>query len=83
MDIINDEFYNVLDWFRKIRNKAAHQPIFEVTNEELSKVKLNNIKIDLSNFTELCTNLIFILINDNLDVLGPDIAPTLADWNKK
>jgi hypothetical protein len=83
LDVINDEFYKVLDWFRKVRNKAAHEPLFAVTNEDLSEVKLNNIKIDLSNFTELCTNLILILINDNLNVLGPDIAPTLADWGEK
>jgi hypothetical protein len=83
LNIISDEFYQVLDWFRKIRNKAAHQPLFEITNNELSQVRLNKNKVEISSFTDLCVYLILVIINDKLDVLGPKIAPTLSDWNEK
>ena len=30
MGVISDKQYSVYDWFRKLRNKAAHRPIFHV-----------------------------------------------------
>ena len=31
--IIDDNLYKVFNWFRKLRNRAAHQPIFKVNKE--------------------------------------------------
>jgi hypothetical protein len=33
--IITDTEYKTLDWYRGIRNRAAHEPIFEITTADL------------------------------------------------
>ena len=34
LKILDKDLYKILDWFRKIRNKAAHDPFFSLDNNE-------------------------------------------------
>jgi hypothetical protein len=80
LEIISDKEYEVLNWFRKLRNKAAHEALFQITYKDLSQINLDNKKVDVSDFTKLCNYLILNMINHRMDVLGPDIAPTMGSW---
>ena len=32
--LIEDDLFQILDWFRRLRNKAAHEPVFEIIPAE-------------------------------------------------
>ena len=79
--VISDEEFKVLDWFRKMRNRAAHEAIFKMTNNDLAKIRCEGKKVHIENFTKLCNMLIFDLINNKIDILGPQIMPSLGPWS--
>jgi hypothetical protein len=35
LDLIDDRLFKILDWFRKLRNRAAHEPFFQVEPVDL------------------------------------------------
>lgn len=74
--IISDDLYKIFDWFRKIRNKAAHDPFFEITKSDLSILK-NKKYHNPSNFYELCNDLLSGFWNTHLKTFGPIFAPNL------
>lgn len=79
--VLNDDDYKAYDWFRKIRNKAAHEPLFKLTNDHLKVVKIGK-SIDVENFDELCAALILRLWNDNMQILGPLFVPTILSFRE-
>lgn len=46
ISVISDQEYKVLDWFRKMRNRAAHEALFKLTNNDLAKVSYKITKED-------------------------------------
>ena len=42
MGLLTDFRYKSLDWFRKLRNKAAHEPLFQVSLKEIAE-QFNNV----------------------------------------
>jgi hypothetical protein len=72
--IIDDQRYKVFDWFRKLRNKAAHQPIFRVTKNELSVIADKKYH-DPEKLYEICVDLIGGLWNQHIPIFGPLFAP--------
>jgi hypothetical protein len=71
---IDDNFFRVLDWFRKLRNRAAHEPLFEITEKDLLFVKQCGAK----SFSEFCVDLVTGFWNSELDTLGPVFAPNIV-----
>jgi len=80
LGIIEDSQYKVFDWFRKLRNKAAHQPIFQVTKNELKNISPEKYK-EIDNFYELCIELIGGFWNQHIPIFGPKFAPGLGGEN--
>ena len=76
LGIISDDLYRNFDWFRKIRNKAAHEPFFEITKNDMSALQ-NKKYHNPDMFYEFCNLLISGFWNDHLDVFGPVFAPTI------
>lgn len=76
MDIINDSDFKVLEWFRKLRNRAAHEPIFTLTDKDLSILIQEKYK-RVENFHDLCFALTHILWDKNKDFLYPLFFPNL------
>ncbi|MBV9959742.1 MAG: hypothetical protein JO360_15060 [Acidobacteria bacterium] len=74
--VLPDDLYRIFDWFRKLRNRAAHEPIFSVTKSDLSILK-NKKYHDPENLYEFCTVLIGGFWNEHLDILGPVFAPRI------
>ena len=64
----------MFDWFRKLRNKAAHQPVFHVTKNELSVLKDEKHK-DPTQFYDLCIELIGGFWNQHIPIFGSKFAP--------
>ena len=51
LGLLPDGFYRILDWFRRIRNRAAHEPFFELTRTELDLMKKYRGEFQLGEFT--------------------------------
>ena len=80
LNVLNDDDYAIYDWFRKLRNRAAHDPLFKLTENDLQRIKPNKFsKID--NFHKICIDLALRLWNRHKDVLAPEFAPTLTKLN--
>lgn len=77
---ISDKSYRNLDLFRKLRNKAAHEPFFSI-----KKDSLNNFSIDEYEMADglyvLCTYLISDIWDENRDVFTPIFAPIATQTN--
>ncbi|MCB1243829.1 MAG: hypothetical protein AB7I98_04510 [Verrucomicrobiales bacterium] len=71
--VIHDQWYKFLDWFRKLRNRAAHDAIFEVTPKDLAH--LHSSVQSPSNFYPLCLMLVRQFWDEFEDVLAPYLAP--------
>lgn len=78
LSIITDEEFKVLNWFRKMRNRAAHEALFKITDQDIKNVKISGNKIQLDSFTYLCTTLILTIVNGKFDILGKHIVPKLV-----
>jgi len=76
--IIDDNLYKVFNWFRKLRNRAAHQPIFQVIEDDLKNISPEKYK-NPSNFYNLCMGeLIGGFWNQHIPIFGPIFAPGLG-----
>ncbi|ELE6591612.1 hypothetical protein NDJ14_16980 [Vibrio alginolyticus] len=80
--IISDDDYKVFEWFRKLRNKSAHLPVFEVTKNELKQLSDQQYH-DPANFYNLCTIFIGGFWNGHIEVFGPVFAPGATGNTKK
>ena len=79
LNVLDDAQYKTFDWFRRLRNKAAHQPIFAVTKSDLSAVVPDEYK-DPNNFYKLCVDIIIGFWNQHIPIFGPKYAPgTVGD----
>lgn len=74
---LSDEEYALYNWFRKLRNKAAHEPIFKITENELKGISTIEYR-DINKFQSLCADLMLRLWNKNADILVPIFIPTLV-----
>lgn len=80
LEIIDDDEYLVFDWFRKLRNDAAHKPIFTVTTETVKNLNPEQFR-NPANFYELCVYLIGGLWNKHISVFGPKFALGATEAN--
>jgi len=87
--LLDDCLYKILDWFRKLRNRAAHEPFFQLKEKDLdfaNKSMDRFIPIDklnpINDLHKFCMLLVGTIWNNNLDVLLPVFAPTLRNKNK-
>jgi hypothetical protein len=78
--VLSDDDYKVYDAFRKLRNKAAHEPLFNLTTAELKR--LDSKVLDVGKFASVCEELMLRLWNNNKDLLIPVFIPTLLEPRK-
>jgi hypothetical protein len=74
---IDDREFQRLEWFRKLRNRAAHDPLFQVSPADLNE--LNERYRDPSRLNELCTHLVIGFWNAHVDDLLPRFASSLNE----
>ena len=75
-EIMDDRLYEILNWFRKIRNKAAHDIFFDLTENEYEFAKKSVDRLmpgvpdyKIKSFHHFCTLLAGTVWNGNLDVI--------------
>ena len=80
LGIIEDNQYKVFDWFRKLRNKAAHQPIFYVTKNDLKNLSPKKFR-DPKNFYNFCFEFMGGFWNQHIPIFRTKFAPGLGGEN--
>ncbi len=75
LGIVSDQNYRLLDWLRKLRNRAAHDPLFELREEDFQAVRITDLNDPLKDFYQYCVVLLGSFWNAHLDVFGPLFAP--------
>jgi hypothetical protein len=72
-----DAQYRLFDWFRKLRNDAAHNPFFEISESTLQQLSNEEFKRP-EKFYDFCVILIGGFWSDHLDIFGPVFAPMIT-----
>ncbi len=69
LGLLSDRQFTLYDWFRKLRNRAAHDALFEVSASDLSRFdeKFRNP----SALPKICDILVLGFWNMNVEVLAP------------
>jgi len=80
LDIIDADEYKIFDWFRKLRNKAAHEPIFYVKKQDLCHFSNEEHK-DPSKFYNLCIYIIGSFWNRHVSTFAPIFAKAIHQNN--
>jgi hypothetical protein len=75
LQVIDDEQFRALTWFRKLRNRAVHEPQFEIRSGDLEIFKRTNFAD--SEFHVQCIVVVMILWNQNLEVFSRRFFPTI------
>ena len=71
--VISDEWFRFLDWFRKLRNRAAHDAIFTLSHQDLAH--LHTSVRSPSEFYALCLMFMRQFWDEHRAVLAPVRAP--------
>ncbi len=81
LGVLTDREYEVYDWFRRLRNRAAHDPFFVVGKGDFGH--LAEGFRDPSKLWELCIDLVGGLWNQNIPALLPRFLPAVAAQQKE
>ncbi|MBA4197184.1 MAG: hypothetical protein C0459_06470 [Chitinophaga sp.] len=79
---LTDQDYILYTWFRKLRNKAAHEPLFNLTIADFDPTIKEEYR-SIDKFYSVCEDLMLRLWNKNKDILVPVFVPTLAAKKEK
>ncbi len=74
LDLIDEESFKKLSWFRKLRNDAAHEAVFSVTPDNLQMFAGTKFA-DVSHFPLLCMEIFMSLWNDYPDLFSSKFSP--------
>ncbi len=92
LSLISDKLFRSLDDFRKLRNKAAHDAIFKVSEKDLQNI-CTHIQIDLKQRSRVnapqsvfdnpvrmtCLRIILKLFEEHFEILSKSTTP--ASWH--
>ena len=77
LGLLDDRLFQILDKFRKIRNRAAHEALFSITTDEwpilnngLDRFIPGESKRTPNNLAHFCKLLIGTIWNENLDIVS-------------
>jgi len=77
MNVLDDKLFQILDKFRKIRNRASHEASFSITpaewktlNNGLDRFIPNESKRKPNDLAHFCKLLIGAIWNENLDIVS-------------
>ena len=88
MGLLDNQLYKIIDRFRRLRNRAAHEPFFKLKSTDLDFFK-DSMKIfyhqDIKNndLHAFCVGLISSIWNINLEILRPVFLPSCRNITEK
>jgi len=71
--ILTDKEFKTLDWYRTIRNRAAHEPIFRMTEGDFAALA-NPAYADATKLLRLTTDLVGSIWNKHHELFSPLFA---------
>jgi hypothetical protein len=74
LDLLDEESFKKLSWFRKLRNDAAHEAVFTVTPDKLQMFAGTKFA-DVSHFPLLCMDIFMNLWNAYPDLFSSKFSP--------
>jgi hypothetical protein len=75
---LTDWEFERFDWLRKLRNRAAHDPLFAISRDDLALFK-DTEHSDPANFHDLCIYLVAGFWNRHVELFGPKVMPELFE----
>jgi hypothetical protein len=78
LGILSDHHYTLLNWFRKLRNEAAHQPFFELTKDKLELFADGKLR-DPATFASTCFNIVLDLWRAHEEIVSIVLMPNLYE----
>ncbi len=90
LGLLDDRLYQILDWFRKLRNRAAHETFFQLipsdmdfANSSMDRFLPVKVEPTVNDLDRFCKLLVGTIWNNHLDVLVPIFEPGLHQKKKK
>ena len=74
--VLEDSEYAVFDLLRKLRNKAAHEPLFSLRDSDFDRIKWNVDKNPLEDFHNFCIHIVAGILVAHKDALEPIFTPS-------
>ncbi len=75
--ILTDKEFTTLDWYRSIRNRAAHEPLFRIETEDFAALG-NPAYASLARLQSLTTDLVGQIWNKHYELFTPLFAEPSA-----
>lgn len=83
--LIDDNLFKVLDWFRRLRNKAAHEPFFTLSDSDSDYINKTLESFPpgkaIGGLPRFCTYIVGVIWNGHKDILMPVFMPSIAEEN--
>jgi hypothetical protein len=73
--VLSDHHYQLLDWFRRLRNDAAHEPFFELTANRLDALSTPEHR-EPTNFDHVCKIILLDLFFQHDTLIGHALLPS-------
>lgn len=82
LGILSDWEFEHFTWFRKLRNRAAHEPLFLIHPDDLTLFRGTQYSTS-SAFHELCLDLVAGFWNRHIELFGPKFMPDVLAASQK
>ncbi len=83
--LINDHSFEILDWFRRLRNKAAHEPFFALSDSESDYINKTLESFPpgkaIGGLPRFCIQIVGMIWNPHRKILMPVFMPSIAEEN--
>ena len=78
LSILNAAQFKVLSWFRKLRNRAAHTPLFDLTPNDLVAFRGTSFE-SVDQFALLCVDIFCDIWNQHAHLFAEKFSPPAAN----
>ncbi len=83
--LINDHSFKILDWFRRLRNKAAHEPFFTLSDSDSDYIdktlELFAPGKAIGGLPRFCFQIVGMIWNPHRKILIPAFMPSITEEN--
>ena len=83
--LIDDNLFKVLDWFRRLRNKAAHEPFFTLSDSDSDYINKTLKSVPpgkaIGGLPRFCFQIVGMIWTPHRKILIPAFMPSIAEEN--
>lgn len=82
IDLIKNPFFEILDWFRRLRNRAAHEPFFTLSDNDRSYIDKTLRLVPpgkaVGELHRFCKYIVGAIWNSYKEILMPEFMPSIT-----